>query len=107
MSRFEEQESKRILKIAEEISSCYRCGSRPIIDRDKNLGRISVKCPNCKDMRFPAILLDTAVRRWNLTVLQRTRANEIANHNQRIRALGAKQLPTSVEDAYALSSRRK
>jgi|WetSurSiteA1Bulk_404760.scaffolds.fasta_scaffold33812_2 hypothetical protein len=103
----DEKEIARILEAAKRADTCFRCGSQPTIVRDERLGKFFARCPKCKDMSFSAILLDAATHRWNETNLWRKRTTEISIHNDTMRARGARQLPSSVEEANALNSLRK
>lgn len=92
---------------AEKVPVCFRCGSKPVVDRNEALRKFIVKCPNCKDMYFSGLIIDVAFKRWNETTTWRKTINEAAAHNDKMRARGARQLPSSVEEANALNSLRK
>jgi hypothetical protein len=102
-----EKEIARMMKIAEKADACFRCGSQPVVEKNEPLNKFYVKCPTCKDMFFSALLLDAASCRWQESNRWRKNITEIAAHNEKVRAIGARQLPSSVEEANALNSIRK
>jgi hypothetical protein len=103
MEEIEEKELLRMVQTAEKAEVCFRCGSKPLVERHERLSKYFVKCPTCKDMSFSAIILDAASLRWNESNRWRKMITEVAEHNGRARAIGAKKLPSSVEEADALN----
>jgi len=102
-----EGETAQIMRATDKAATCFRCGSKPVVDRNETLRKFVVRCPNCKDLYFSGFIIDVAFKRWNETNLWRKNIIEIAAHNDKIRALGARQLPSSVEEANAINSLRK
>lgn len=102
-----ETEISNLKRLAKRTVDCFRCGSKPIIEVDKRLDKYIIRCPTCKDMHFSAIVLDAVGLRWHNANMWRTRALQIHDHNTKVRASGARQLPLSVEEANALSRNRK
>lgn len=107
MEKINEKELLRMMQIAEKADVCFRCGSKPLVERHERLSKYFVKCPTCKDMSFSAIILDAASHRWSESNRWRKNITEIADHNEKARAVGARQLPSSVEEANALNCIRK
>lgn len=95
-----EKEVEQMMTMVKKAVECFKCGSKPVVERNERLRKYIVRCLNCKEEYFASTLLEAACSRWNETMRWMNNANEVYEHNKATMARIAKGDVKRLPDIY-------